>query len=236
MFVSTPGIFFQTLTGVGALTNTIYTATIQVSDLDITGRGPFQPPNDNLHIGNKDRIKLVLAAGTTDLGGVLEWSDITVGGAFKPDGTERSGGKSLLTLTVLTGATVPTGDLTFAFTGQGISVVDGSFGSSTQTFFDNVTLDATPFGPPGVPGDYNNNGTVDAADYPLWRKGGPLQNEVDDPGTVNAQDYTAWRTRFGNVSGSGSGLGSAEVPEPTGMTAVACRRIVHIGIGTVARS
>ena len=38
----------------------------------------------------------------------------------------------------------------------------------------------------GVPGDYNNNGVVDAADYVLWRKGGPLQNEVDTPGTVNA--------------------------------------------------
>ena len=66
---------------------------------------------------------------------------------------------------------------------------------------------------PGVPGDYNGNGQVDAADYVVWRNGGPLVNEVDSPGTVNAQDYTEWRTRFGN-SGSGSGLGSAAVPEP----------------------
>ncbi len=56
----------------------------------------------------------------------------------------------------------------------------------------------------GVAGDYNDDGTVDAADYVLWRKGGPLANEVDTPGTVNAADYTAWRARFGN-SGSGSG-------------------------------
>ena len=71
--------------------------------------------------------------------------------------------------------------------------------------------------PAGVPGDYNNNGTVDAADYVLWRKGGPLANEVDTPGTLNAADYTAWRTRFGN-SGSGSGAGTsahAAVPEPS---------------------
>jgi len=66
----------------------------------------------------------------------------------------------------------------------------------------------------GVPGDFNNNGTVDAGDYVLWRKGGPLQNEVDTPGTVNAQDYLDWRARFGNPAGSGSGLSGAAVPEP----------------------
>jgi hypothetical protein len=67
---------------------------------------------------------------------------------------------------------------------------------------------------PGVPGDYNNNGVVDAADYVLWRKGGALQNEVDNPGTVNTADYTAWRARFGNNSGSGASLSAAAVPEP----------------------
>jgi hypothetical protein len=69
----------------------------------------------------------------------------------------------------------------------------------------------------GVPGDYNGNGKVDAADYVLWRNGGPLQNEVDTPGTVNAADYAEWRARFGNTSGAGAGLGSAAVPEPTGV-------------------
>jgi hypothetical protein len=49
----------------------------------------------------------------------------------------------------------------------------------------------------------------------LWRKGGPLQNEVDNPGTVNAADYTAWRARFGNTgAGSGDGAGATAVPEP----------------------
>jgi hypothetical protein len=77
------------------------------------------------------------------------------------------------------------------------------------------------FVPAAVPGDYNNNGVVDAADYVLWRNGGPLANEVDAPGTINDADYTAWRARFGNTSGSGSaagagdGLPSSTVPEPT---------------------
>jgi hypothetical protein len=85
---------------------------------------------------------------------------------------------------------------------------------------------------PAVQGDYNNNGRVDAADYVLWRDGGPLQNEVADPGTVSAADYTEWRSRFGNssvgdvratdfyirsmeiVNGTGSGGESGTVPEP----------------------
>ena len=68
----------------------------------------------------------------------------------------------------------------------------------------------------GVPGDFNGNGIVDAADYVLWRKGGPLQNEVSNSGTVDEQDYLDWRAHFGNSgSGSGSGLQAAGgVPEP----------------------
>jgi hypothetical protein len=69
---------------------------------------------------------------------------------------------------------------------------------------------------PGVPADYNGDGAVDAADYVLWRKGGPLRNEVDMPGTINATDYTAWRSRFSNSSGAGAGLaGGSSVPEPS---------------------
>ena len=71
----------------------------------------------------------------------------------------------------------------------------------------------------GVPGDYNDNGVVDAADYVLWRNGGPLQFEVDTPGTVNAADYTAWRARFGKTT-AGAGSGSfaiTSIPEPATM-------------------
>ena len=68
---------------------------------------------------------------------------------------------------------------------------------------------------PGVPGDYNNNGKVDAADYVLWRNGGPLANESETPGSVTAEDYTAWRASFGNPApGAGLGTGTAAIPEP----------------------
>jgi hypothetical protein len=74
-------------------------------------------------------------------------------------------------------------------------------------YFNNLEID----GAAGVSGDYNGNGVVDAADYVLWRNGGPLQNDPT-PG-VSPGDYTYWRSRFGATSGSGATVGSA-VPEP----------------------
>ncbi len=68
--------------------------------------------------------------------------------------------------------------------------------------------------PQGVPGDYNGNGVVDAADYVLWRNGGALQNEGATPGSNTPEDYTYWRSRFGATSGSGAAVAAA-VPEPS---------------------
>ena len=59
--------------------------------------------------------------------------------------------------------------------------------------------------PPGLAGDYTNNGVVDAADYVLWRK-----NNIN-----GAAGYTTWRANFGKPPGSGSGLNAAAVPEPS---------------------
>ncbi len=64
----------------------------------------------------------------------------------------------------------------------------------------------------GLAGDYNSDGVVDAADYVLWRSGGPLANEGDNPGVVDAGDYTFWRAHFGETSSSGPS-GPVAVPE-----------------------
>jgi hypothetical protein len=53
-------------------------------------------------------------------------------------------------------------------------------------------------------GDYNQSGAVDAADYVLWRNGGPLQNEGVTPGAVTPEDYNIWRANFGRVGGARS--------------------------------
>jgi hypothetical protein len=62
-------------------------------------------------------------------------------------------------------------------------------------------------------GDYNNNGVVDAADYVLWRNGGPLMND-STPAGVGPEDYNVWRENFGKTATPGSAAAAA-VPEPS---------------------
>ena len=111
-------------------------------------------------------------------------------------------------------------------------VVNGSSGqvfssipNTNNTFTDIIaaTVSTTVrIGVAGIPGDYNNNGAVDAADYVVWRN---LLNTNVTAGTapdgsgngiVDQADYDFWRARFGNTSGSGSGgdLSTVPVPEP----------------------
>jgi hypothetical protein len=57
-------------------------------------------------------------------------------------------------------------------------------------------------------GDYNDDGTVDAADYVAWRK-------LPDMFGGDPEGYEDWRKQFGEP-GTGSG-GGGTVPEPTGV-------------------
>jgi hypothetical protein len=88
-----------------------------------------------------------------------------------------------------------------------------------------VTLNAGGGGG-GLAGDFNNNGTVDAADYTIWRDNLGAQDEStlmgngDGSGAVDGGDYALWSTNFGNVAGSGSG--SSAVPEPAACLLLAC--------------
>ncbi len=81
----------------------------------------------------------------------------------------------------------------------------------------------------GTPGDFNNDGKVDAADYVIWRKNenttNPLPNDNQLGVPIGASHYALWRANFGNPPGSGSsaaaGLDVASVPEPATMVMVA---------------
>jgi autotransporter-associated beta strand protein len=173
--------------------------------------GTFTVVQDLLMRGSNFTYKAeVDDAGGSDLIAVGELFDIST-----PTDT--------LDISFFTGTTLASGDYTLATYGSRVDV------------FETVVFDGTPIADPtapgaiggthrllygansllltmsaGVPGDYNNNGIVDAADYVVWRKG---------LGTIYTQnDYDVWRAHFGQSSGAGagggSGLSEAAVPEP----------------------
>jgi T5SS/PEP-CTERM-associated repeat protein len=91
---------------------------------------------------------------------------------------------------------------------------------------------------PGLAGDYNGDGSVDAGDYIVWRKlfgqqGSGLPADGNSNGEVDGGDYDFWRQRLGDTlsSGGGSVAGDAAVPEPccamlilAGLALASCNR------------
>jgi hypothetical protein len=89
---------------------------------------------------------------------------------------------------------------------------------------------------PILPGDYNDDGTVDAADYCVWRDNLNTSAELpndETPGEVNDADIAVWRAHFGQSLGSGSLVPDAGVPEPG--SAVLLAIAGAIAAGTVLR-
>jgi hypothetical protein len=75
---------------------------------------------------------------------------------------------------------------------------------------------------PELASDYNQDGTVDGADYVVWRDtlgqmGGALAADGDRDGDIDSGDYVVWRSDFGKSAGSSAGLlkgAGLPVPEP----------------------
>jgi hypothetical protein len=76
----------------------------------------------------------------------------------------------------------------------------------------------------GLPGDYNEDGVVDAADYTVWRDNfgapaGTLANDTDG-GMIGQSQYETWKANIGislPMSPSMFSDGAATVPEPAGI-------------------
>jgi hypothetical protein len=100
--------------------------------------------------------------------------------------------------------------LSGTFTTLQLPVLAGGLQWNTSQLYTSGTLTVA------LPGDFNFNGTVDAADYVVWRKNMGTQS-----------DYNLWRANFGQSVGSGAGMsgGSATVPEP------GCALLLILGAG-----
>jgi hypothetical protein len=90
-----------------------------------------------------------------------------------------------------------------------------------------VLLDLTIPSPEILPGDYNQDGIVDAADYTVWRN--KLGTTVLTPGTgadgdgdgkITAADYPVWKLHYGDQEIAAAG-NSHPIPEPSAPILVA---------------
>lgn len=84
-----------------------------------------------------------------------------------------------------------------------------------------------------APGDFNNDGIVDAADYTVFRDNEGTSNILPNdptPGVVDSTDYDLWVENFG-WRGSIASSPSATVPEPTGVLAALMIGISGVGVG-----
>jgi hypothetical protein len=71
----------------------------------------------------------------------------------------------------------------------------------------------------GLPGDFNGDHVVSAADYTVWRNNlgaaeGSLLNDNGNGGTIDDTDYALWKMHFGESNLGAGGLAGGAVPEP----------------------
>ena len=149
--------------------------------------------------------------GSSDLNGlafVARWN-----------ATVSDGGQSLTYRDVVS-VDVTTGEVSRVLfdVNQPLDILADGLGNLLIVEWNGGILQATPN---VLSGDYNRDGTVDAADYTVWRgqlgsEGGNLVADGNRNGTIDQADYDIWKTNFGRVA-NGSLTSRAEsftVPEP----------------------
>jgi GH35 family endo-1,4-beta-xylanase len=160
--------------------------------------------------------------GTT---GITLWNLRNTPGTFAPVGTlydanwtprdTEAAWQALMNEwdTDLTATVNPDGTIDFSgFYGDYEITIDG------QTY--DLTLDkgTAAYSLVVAPGDYNGDGTADAADYTLWRDTLDSQNDLRADGNgnlmIDSGDYDVWLANFGANYASGGGSLSTAVPEP----------------------
>ncbi len=75
-----------------------------------------------------------------------------------------------------------------------------------------------------VPGDFNHDGVVNAADYTVWRNGLGT--------TYSAEDYNLWKANFGASGSVVAATSQSAVPEPASCLVVFA---TTVGVAAFAR-
>ncbi|MGE3641906.1 MAG: GH25 family lysozyme [Pirellulales bacterium] len=112
--------------------------------------------------------------------------------------------------------------------------VNGIPATVDRDVFNGTMAQLTQYMPTFLPGDFDRDGTVDAADYTVWRntlgQTVALGTGADGnlSGTIDEGDYSVWTTNFGVSAGSGALTAAAAVPEPAAMFLVMASALVAI--------
>jgi mannan endo-1,4-beta-mannosidase len=102
---------------------------------------------------------------------------------------------------------------------------------------DIITLNELPLMPWNIlapsPGDFNRDGTVNAADYTIWREslgqiGFGLVADANINGEVDVGDYDIWCANFGNSSAAAAS--TAGIPEPASVLLLGIAIIVGLAV------
>jgi len=97
-----------------------------------------------------------------------------------------------------------------------------------------------------LPGDYNGDASVDAADYVIWRRsldqvGSGLAADGNRNGRIDAGDYAVWRMHFGQPSSSGASTAATRdlltqsIPEPASVLLLVLTFVAIPGIRSNSR-
>ncbi len=203
-------------------------------------RGTDNATNEaNAAITLDDTTRLVFGMpGTT---GITLWNLRNVPGAFAPVGTLYDNNWAVRDTAIAWQALMDEWDTDLQdliVNADGTIDFNGFYGDyeitiDGQTYDLQLAKGDTQYSLVIAAGDYNANGSVDAADYTVWRD---TLGSVDDlradgngNGVVDDDDFAEWRTLFGTIYGSGSGA-AATVPEPT------CIALVAVASGLLGAS
>jgi autotransporter-associated beta strand protein len=166
--------------------------------------------------GNSDLINSTLLNGLSIAGGTVNLSNL--------------GGLAAGTYTLIDYLGTITGTVDNLVFGS----VPGGFGFDLVDTGNEINLLVTSV--PTNDADFNNDGTINAADYVAWRKFNPrvsgatqVTGDADGDGDNDNTDYAEWMENFGEAS-PGAGGGGA-VPEPSSAAIIGL-----IMVGFVSRS
>jgi hypothetical protein len=143
------------------------------------------------------------------------WNSLDDQGAAGGDWRESNPTANQLVELKPSGEAMLTGGITF---NMGTLFKTAAAGGTQDLAFEYLLSDGTEFSAgavvyrslgPSLVGDFNGNGTVDAADYVVWR------NEIGPQAA-----YDAWRANFGRTAASAATLAGSSVPEPASIVLV----------------